>query len=277
MPIGWTHTYVFRPTEFLQREFAEFPEDEGLPRVPVAEVWTSPSVGDHDYAGQERDAVTHLKLVFLAKLHQLATAPGEETERARVARRLVARGPLTEAFFDARWIVEDLGPFTYDCELTIDTLLPENMTAVEGPPRVVRSSIAGGPDRTLREQWAQAAALQGQRRQRIEEFVHLAVVRLCRRFAVSSAEIRAPGSMHLGLEDRLRIDGIAQERPSRLVLRLEPGQTRWRERKLEFKLYRNASWPPRGELLCRGNVYGERRNETDEWALDIETVERTPL
>jgi hypothetical protein len=114
------------------------------------QLWTAPTVGDHDDVGQAADGHTWLKLVFLANLHKQADS-GEDADDRLVAQHLIEGKVLTEPFFDARWTLEDLGPFVTDLDSARDALRMSDLLAVRGPERPPGSRLAGAG--TMAENW----------------------------------------------------------------------------------------------------------------------------
>lgn len=273
MPMVWNHHFVLRPTKLLRDEFADFTSNWRLPQSVDTQIWRAPIVGDHDYEGQARNAITRMKLVFLAELHRCATT--EDPDDRPVAYELIAHHlPLTEEFFDERWKVEDLGPFVSDTETTISQLQAENIMAVEGPERSISS--LGHPDTSMRDEWSEQVASQAESRHQLTLFCQAAIMKLCRRFEETHVQFRERMRIQLDLTAGLESEGITLKRPSRLMVTLELAPSE--EHRLDFKLYQDTSdsvGP--SKIRMRGTVYGERDLESGDWQLTMETVEQTTL
>lgn len=271
MPIVWTHAYVLRPTEVLRKELEAFSTEAPMSRLTDAQLWLAPTVGDHDYEGQGNNSITRMKLVFLADIHRRAQVD-EDSEDRQIARKLVAQLPLTEEFFDERWTVEDLGPFSNDVDRVTDTLRPENMRAVEGPDRHIPSNFADNPGTSVRQQWRESAERQAAWREELADFCHTAVVMLCRRYDQSEVVFRERADIGLDVEQRLAANGITVANGSPLTATIEPGHSDDRKRKLEFSLWPEDSQPRRGARAF-GAVLGRRDYKTGEWSLQLQTNE----
>ena len=278
MPMVWTYSYALCPTALLRSELQPLALEGRLPRLARPQLWRSRSVGGRVDAGQHRGALTHLKLVFLADLHRLASTEGDD-EDARAARILAARLPLDEAFFDARWTIVNLGPIQADVDATLDRLHPDDLHAVQGPDGLLRSPFASVEDLSMRAWWHDKAQAHGGHLRRVVDFTYTVVTRLCERFDQRHVELSVPALHALDLTPRLAADGITVARPSRLHvalrLGLHPGLPQG-ERRVDFKLYRNAG-RRRGGVETHGRIFGEGIDENNRWVLRLETIQRTWL
>ncbi|MEM9072691.1 MAG: hypothetical protein AAGE52_29555 [Myxococcota bacterium] len=276
MPVVWNAHIVVRPRELLLREL-HWGGDE-LPRFATPHLWLVPSVGDHDYEGQHANAITWMKLVFLAKLHASArrepsrastSFDAQQEAEAKEAARLIAGKPLNEAFFDARWTVEDIGIFVDQYDFAAYRLDEKDLRAVTGPDTLVRSRMQGG-DRPLREDWARFASSREKRQEEWESFVHVSALRLARRFELSTVHLRHdPGLVRPEKIAALLGDELTLDRTSNLSLRVE-FERRW-EYSLSYCLL-ESQIPGRRRRATReqGQVFGVR-SVGEPWDLSLET------
>lgn len=262
----WIHSYALRPTATLLAELEAFGVQSWWSRP---QLWTAPTVGDHDDVGQAADGHTWLKLVFLANLHKKAHS-GEDANDRRVAQHLIEGEALTEPFFDARWTLEDLGPFVTDLDGARDALRTSDLLAVRGPERASGSLQDG--TRTIAENWRTHAKEHAAHLERNASFVTATVLGLCNRFDVSRVSLGS-GVQGLPLEGRLRDAGVEVVQGAELSV--TPQSSRGVGiREIAFRI-RSKTGHPRGKVRARGAVLGEAQG--DGWALTLEQTLRTDL
>lgn len=116
---------------------------EHTPWFAQAHVWLLRSAGNHDWERGLEGSETHLKLVFVARVHEqrtgtVPTHKNEFLQRCAKAERSFAQAlfgnlDLTHEVFDQFWSLERVGSFVEDVDFVQQRLPVESMRAVRGP------------------------------------------------------------------------------------------------------------------------------------------------
>ena len=267
---------VIRPRAALLERVGDPPAP--LPWFLRGQRWTAPCGGDHDYAGQDANALTTVKLVFLAAIHRLSRGAGAEpkADLQQAALAVVAGQSLDEEFFDAHWELDDSGVSpgpSVSVEWMWSILAGQDLWAVTAPDR---PGLVG----TLRESWVRSARERdGVVGRRVESWA-MAVVRLAHHFGVREVSIYDPYELvPLPLiEPRLEAAGIALVDRAELDLRPSSRSALEAEHILTYCWYAGRRTRRGNRLLVEEGELLIRRNEPgDDWETWIETVVRRDL
>lgn len=267
------------------------PRAELLERVPAnawfarAHVWSLPSVGDHDSAGQQRLAEARLKLMVLAEIH--ADSAGERaagteimvelaTRAREAARALTEWLPLTLETFDRLFDLEAVGVSYRVCDP--EHIAETSLLAVLPSPESDLVAEKPWGRFSLRESWSQMMEIHRERHRAIIAGVRALLPKLFEVYADLAAppdcavNVGAGSLPRASLVDLLEKDGwrLDPHAPLLLSLRTADGPLTDGDTYVDLDFECRVRGPRggarrRGSLRATSAVSARVRREGTEW------------